>query len=89
MQMCTVSNHFLCRFLQFDHMRIPRLNLLNKNAGVTKEGKYVTVIKDARKRFSAQLGTLSMGRVSITGIGVTNLKSALVIAVRLVVMIIY
>ena len=80
-----MSNNFLCRFLQFDHVRIPRLNLLNKNAGITKEGKYVTVIKDARKRFSAQLGTLSMGRVSITGIGVTNLKSALVIAVRLVV----
>eukprot|EP00794_Sanderia_malayensis_P014290 gene14290-15777_t len=69
-------------FLEFKNFRIPLGNLLNKNAGVTVEGKYVSAIKDPKKRFTAALSTLSGGRVSITGHGVTNLKSALTIAIR-------
>ena len=70
------------RFLRLNQARIPRGNLLNKNSDVTPDGRYVSALKDEKKRFSATLGTLSGGRVGITGIGVTNLKLAIAIAVR-------
>ena len=38
-------------FLMFNNYSVPRINLLNKNADVTKEGKYVTRIKDQSKLF--------------------------------------
>lgn len=38
-------------FLMFNHFSVPRINLLNKNADVTKEGKYVARIKDQSKLF--------------------------------------
>ena len=71
-----------CRFLRFNHTRIPRINLLNRNSDVTPDGRYKSALKDEKKRFSATLGTLSGGRVSITGIGVSNLKLAITIAIR-------
>lgn len=38
-------------FLSFEHYRIPRTALLNKQADVTPDGKYVAAIKDKSKRF--------------------------------------
>lgn len=38
-------------FMIFNQYSIPRINLLNKNADVNKEGKYVPRIKDESKRF--------------------------------------
>ena len=70
------------RFLRFNQARIPRINLLNRNSDVTPDGRYISALKDEKKRFSATLGTLSGGRVSITGIGVSNLKLAITIAIR-------
>lgn len=58
------------------------MNLLNKTADVTPDGKYVTPFKDPNKRFGAALGALSSGRVGITSMAVTNLQSCLTIAVR-------
>ena len=55
---------------------------MNRGADVTPEGIYVSKYKNAQKRHSAALGVLSGGRVGITGMGVTNLKIALTIAVR-------
>ena len=73
---------FSCRFLRFSHARIPRFSLLNRNSDITPDGRYISAFKDEKKRFSAALGTLSGGRVSITGIGVTNLKLAITIGIR-------
>ncbi|XP_067034311.1 peroxisomal acyl-coenzyme A oxidase 3-like [Acropora muricata] len=69
-------------FVSFNNVRIPRINLLNKTADVTPDGKYVTPFKDPNKRFGAALGALSSGRVGITSMAVTNLQSCLPIAVR-------
>ncbi|XP_041350325.1 peroxisomal acyl-coenzyme A oxidase 3-like [Gigantopelta aegis] len=69
-------------FLAFDMYRIPRENLLDKFGDITEAGHYVTPYKDANKRFGASLGVLSAGRVGITGFGATNMKLALVIAIR-------
>ena len=38
-------------FVMFNHYSIPRVSLLNKQADVTPDGKYVAVIKDQSKRF--------------------------------------
>ena len=55
---------------------------MNKTGDVTPDGRYITPYKDPNKRFGAQLGALSGGRVGITGMALTNLRAALVIAVR-------
>ena len=65
-----------------DNVRIPRTNLLNKQGDVTPEGKYMSPFKDKSKRFGAVLGTLSGGRVTITGLATCNLIMAVTIAVR-------
>uniref|UniRef100_A0A3Q3ICG7 Acyl-coenzyme A oxidase n=1 Tax=Monopterus albus TaxID=43700 RepID=A0A3Q3ICG7_MONAL len=69
-------------FALFHNVRIPRENLLNKTGDVTPDGRYITPFKDPNKRFGTSLGALSGGRVSITRIALTNLKLALVVAIR-------
>lgn len=71
-------------FVAFDHVRIPRENLLNKGGDVSPDGKYISTYKDPRQRFGAALGALSSGRVGITSIAATNLRSCLPIAIRYV-----
>lgn len=48
----------------FNKYRIPRENLLARHGDVTPDGKFVTKIKDQRKRMGASFGSLSNGRVS-------------------------
>lgn len=67
-----------------DHVRVPRTHLLNKQGDVTPEGKYVSPYKDKSKRFGAVLGTLSGGRVGITGLATCNLIMAVTISLRFV-----
>ncbi|KAI1238163.1 hypothetical protein IHE44_0012879 [Lamprotornis superbus] len=69
-------------FAMFHSVRIPKENILNIAGDVTAEGKYSSSIKEVKERFSAALGSLSTGRIMITGISVTNLKLALAIAIR-------
>ncbi|KAL8581251.1 hypothetical protein ACOMHN_038351 [Nucella lapillus] len=69
-------------FVAFNNYRIPRQNLLDKFGDVSPDGKYITPFKDPNKRFGASLGALSGGRVGITGMGTTNLKNAVTIAIR-------
>uniref|UniRef100_A0A6G1SML4 Acyl-coenzyme A oxidase n=1 Tax=Aceria tosichella TaxID=561515 RepID=A0A6G1SML4_9ACAR len=69
-------------FLIFDNYRIPRGTLMNRNADITPDGKYVSKVGDKKKRMGASFGILSAGRVGIIGMSLLNMEKALVIAVR-------
>ncbi|RNA13430.1 peroxisomal acyl-coenzyme A oxidase 3, partial [Brachionus plicatilis] len=69
-------------FATFNKVRIPRENMLNKTGDVTPEGKYVSPIKDAKKRFGISLGALSNGRVGLTYFSYCFMNMALTIGVR-------
>lgn len=69
-------------FAIFNHYRIPKDSLLDKNGTVSTDGKYVSPIKDPRKRFGASLGSLVAGRMAIVNICTGNLIKAITIAIR-------
>lgn len=69
-------------FVMFQNYRIPRDSLLNKTADVSPEGQYISSFKDPKKRMGASFGALSAGRVTIIGICLSYLCSAVTIAVR-------
>lgn len=56
--------------------------MLNKVADVTEDGRYVTPIKDPKKRHGAALGSLSAGRVNISCMSESLGVKALTIAIR-------
>ncbi len=66
----------------FDHVRIPREDMLDRFASVSADGKYSSPIKNPGARFFTMLGTLVGGRISIATNGNNAAKSALTIAVR-------
>jgi acyl-CoA oxidase len=66
----------------FDHVKVPRAELLNRFADVTSEGQYRSDIKSQAARFFAMIGTLVSGRISIAATANSAAKSALTIAVR-------
>jgi acyl-CoA oxidase len=68
--------------LWFDHVRIPRENLLDRYAQVAEDGTYTSPIEHETRRFFTMLGTLVQGRVSVSGAAVSATKTALTIAVR-------
>lgn len=68
--------------LHFDHVRVPRTNLLNRYGDVAPDGTYSSPIKSPGRRFFTMLGTLVQGRVSLDGAAVNASKLALAIAVR-------
>ncbi|WP_336644990.1 acyl-CoA dehydrogenase family protein [Microbacterium sp. USHLN186] len=53
--------------LSFDHVRIPRTNLLNRYGDVAADGTYSSEIDSPGRRFFTMLGTLVQGRVSLDG----------------------
>ncbi|GAA3932899.1 acyl-CoA dehydrogenase [Microbacterium soli] len=53
--------------LSFDHVRVPRTNLLNKYGDVAADGTYTSPIASPGRRFFTMLGTLVQGRVSLDG----------------------
>ncbi len=53
--------------LHFDHVRVPRTNLLNKYGDVAADGTYSSPIESPGRRFFTMLGTLVQGRVSLDG----------------------
>ncbi len=58
-----IDNGRLC----FDHVRIPRTNLLNRYGDVAPDGTYSSPIDSPGRRFFTMLGTLVQGRVSLDG----------------------
>ncbi|XP_004847402.1 peroxisomal acyl-coenzyme A oxidase 3 [Heterocephalus glaber] len=69
-------------FAMFHKVRIPRQDLLNRAGDVTPQGTYVTTVKDAKQRTGVSLGSLTSGRIFITGMCVVNLQQALCITIR-------
>ena len=67
--------------LHFDHVRIPRTNLLNKYGDVAEDGTYTSSIGSPGRRFFTMLGTLVQGRVSLDGAATAVSAMALAIAV--------
>jgi acyl-CoA oxidase len=53
--------------LHFDHVRIPRTNLLNRYGDVAPDGTYSSDISSPGRRFFTMLGTLVQGRISLDG----------------------
>ncbi|MBN8465094.1 acyl-CoA dehydrogenase family protein [Corallococcus exiguus] len=68
--------------LWFDHVRVPRDNLLDRYGQVTEAGEYTSSITGDSKRFFTMLGALVAGRVSVACASLSAAKSALTIAVR-------
>ena len=68
--------------LMFDHVHVPRTELLDRFAQVEPDGTYRSEIESDQKRFFTMLGTLVQGRVSIAGAAVGVAKVALTVAVR-------
>jgi len=67
--------------LHFDHVRVPRTNLLNRYGDVAPDGTYTSIIASPGRRFFTMLGTLVQGRVSLDGAAVNAAKMGLQIAV--------
>ncbi|HZJ08100.1 MAG TPA: acyl-CoA dehydrogenase, partial [Trueperaceae bacterium] len=67
--------------LHFDHVRIPRANLLNRYGDVTADGTYTSSISSPGRRFFTMLGTLVQGRVSLDGAATAASALALTIAI--------
>lgn len=66
----------------FDHVRVPRENLLNRYGDVTPEGVYSSPIESTGRRFFTMLGTLIRGRVTVGGSAAAAARVALDIATR-------
>ncbi len=66
----------------FDHVRVPRENLLNRYADVDPDGSYRSSIESDGRRFFTMIGTLIRGRVSVGGSAGAAARVALDIATR-------
>nr|WP_274636811.1 acyl-CoA dehydrogenase [Microbacterium bovistercoris] len=67
--------------LAFDHVRIPRENLLNRYGDVAADGTYSSDIPSPGRRFFTMLGALVQGRVSLDGAATTGAALAEYIAI--------
>jgi len=68
--------------IAFDHVRVPRTQLLDRFASVDADGAYHSPIENPNRRFFTMLGTLVQGRVAVSGAAVSAAKLASTIAVR-------
>lgn len=68
--------------LLFDHVRVPRENLLDRFAQVAADGTYSSSIDSHNRRFFTMLGTLVRGRVSVGAAAGAATRSALTVALR-------
>ncbi|KAG9275009.1 acyl-coenzyme A oxidase-like protein [Astyanax mexicanus] len=68
--------------LIFDHVRIPRENLLDKFGSVSADGKYSSRIRSKGTRFNAMIAALTPTRLALTVQAMAAMKLGLIIAVR-------
>jgi acyl-CoA oxidase len=68
--------------LWFDHVRVPRENLLNRWGDVSPEGVYTSPIEKPTKRFFSMVGALVQGRICVGGASISASELALTIAIR-------
>jgi acyl-CoA oxidase len=68
--------------IMFDHVRVPRVNLLNKYGDVAPDGTYSSPIDNPNRRFFTMIGTLIRGRVTVGGAAGNAARVALDIATR-------
>ncbi|AWB84391.1 acyl-CoA dehydrogenase family protein [Corynebacterium liangguodongii] len=68
--------------IMFDHVRIPRENLLNRFADVTEDGTYVSPIENPNRRFFTMLGTLVRGRMGVGASAAGATRAGLALAVK-------
>ena len=68
--------------IMFDHIRVPRVNLLNKFGDVAPDGTYSSPIDNPSRRFFTMIGTLIRGRVTVGGSAGAAAQVALDIATR-------
>ncbi len=68
--------------IMFDHVRVPRVNLLNKYGDVAPDGTYTSPIDNPNRRFFTMLGTLVRGRITVGGSAGAAARVALDIAIR-------
>ena len=68
--------------LMFDHVRVPRVNLLNKYGDVAPDGTYSSPIENPNRRFFTMIGTLIRGRITVGGSAGNAACVALDIATR-------
>ncbi|MFC8503239.1 acyl-CoA dehydrogenase [Pedococcus sp. NPDC057267] len=67
--------------LTFDHVRVPRTNLLDRYGQVDEHGAYTSPIANPTRRFFTMLGTLVRGRISVAGAAGAATRTALALAV--------
>jgi len=67
--------------LAFDHVRVPRFNLLDRYGQVAPDGTYTSDISSPGRRFFTMLGALVQGRVSLDGAATVGTALALHIAI--------
>lgn len=67
--------------LTFDHVRVPRTNLLNRYGDLDEHGTYTSPIQNQTRRFFTMLGTLVRGRVSVAGGAGAATRTALTLAI--------
>jgi acyl-CoA oxidase len=68
--------------IYFDNVVISKEDMLDKFAGVSDDGKFVSPISSDNRRFFTMLGTLVGGRIGIPRSGLAASKSGLTIAIR-------
>jgi acyl-CoA oxidase len=66
----------------FDHVSVPRGEMLNRFANVTVHGQYRSEFQSQTARFFTMIGTLVSGRISMASAANSAAKSALTIAIR-------